>query len=103
MRGNLARRVAERVTLTRPAKIQELGDSDFRELIALCMGKSERYGIDGERDLATLAEFMLDISSNFDDMSKYAWTRTLLNDSSLDSNLKMELLHFRMTGLARPV
>ena len=66
MRGNLARRVAERVTLTRPAKIQELGDSDFRELIALCMGKSERYGIDGERDLATLAEFMLDISSNFE-------------------------------------
>jgi hypothetical protein len=102
VRRNIAGRVAERVAQSRSAKIQELGDADFRKLIAVCMEKADLYGVEGERDLATLAEFMVDISPDFDGTPKYEWARSLLSDSSLDSSLKIELLHFRMTGLSRP-
>jgi hypothetical protein len=101
MRNNIAERVAECVAQTRPAKIQEVGNVSFRKLIALCMEKADLYGLEGERDLVTLAEFLVDISPEFDRTPEYAWARSLLSDSTLDSSFKMELLHFRMTGRPR--
>ena len=103
VRHKIAEPLAERVAQSRPAKTQEMGEASFRKLIALCMEKALLYGVDGERDIATLAEFMVDISPEFDGTPEYAWARNLLGESSLDSILKMELLHFRMTGRPRAV
>jgi len=92
-----AGRLAARLTRRLPESCVALGEDALNHLIEHSIEKGKRYGMT-ERDVAILAELMLQFPPDFDQSPEFSWTRSLLEQRGPESAGRMEVLYFRMTG-----
>ena len=90
--------LAVRLARKLPDRCRALGGEALKALIERSIKKGRRYGIVTEKDVAILAELMLELPADFEKTPEFAWTRPVLEQRGAESDGRMEVLYFRITG-----
>lgn len=75
-----------------PREYAALGDPCTRVLVDLGVKLAQNHGFEGKRDICGFIDLMLIFGPDFDKDSKLPWVQTILEDSTLTSEAKMNKL-----------